>query len=267
MASLIGFLTNRMVAEREGVDRDRANQLGLIGGLIGGPGISVPGIVVTQMIARREAPAAPPGPPGPALVEVPDVSGQPFGQAEKLLQDLGLVVQPSPEESSTVASGLIIRQNPQAGAQIAAGDPVTLIVSVGVTVPDVVGLEFTAAAEELEARGLLVRREDQPSDAVKRDFVFRQQPAPGSTVEPGTTVTLTVSVGAGVAVPDLVAKKAGDAEKELRKLGLVPDQLKEPSEAFEIDFVFAQDPAAGAVAQAGAIVTLRVSTGPPVVIP
>lgn len=52
MADIFGFLVGRAIAEREGVDRERANQLGLVPAIMGSTGQS---LLLTYVIARKEA--------------------------------------------------------------------------------------------------------------------------------------------------------------------------------------------------------------------
>jgi eukaryotic-like serine/threonine-protein kinase len=59
----------------------------------------------------------------------------------------------------------------------------------------VVGQPFHDAERLLHEAGFEVGRNDVPSEDVERDVVIAMTPEPGSTVEPGATITLTVSTG------------------------------------------------------------------------
>lgn len=52
MADILAFLAGRALAEAEGVDSDRATQLGLLPALMGGTSQS---LLLTYFIARKEA--------------------------------------------------------------------------------------------------------------------------------------------------------------------------------------------------------------------
>lgn len=89
-----------------------------------------------------------------------------------------------------------------------------------VTVPNVRGLLYTQAAEQLQALGLVVERQYQRDPSVPRDTVLRQDPAAGQVIDRGRTVTLTVSSGDLVAVPDVYGMKEKDALRLIESVGL-----------------------------------------------
>lgn len=64
-----------------------------------------------------------------------------------------------------------------------------------VAVPSVVGMDQVAAQGELQALGLVAAVNTQYSADYPKGQVFMQSPVSGSVVEPGSTVTLTVSLG------------------------------------------------------------------------
>ncbi len=77
------------------------------------------------------------------------------------------------------------------------GQRVTLFVSSGpelITVPDVVGLSRDSAENRITSEGLDVAIREEESDE-REDEVIAQDPAGGSRVERGETVTITVSTG------------------------------------------------------------------------
>lgn len=71
-----------------------------------------------------------------------------------------------------------------------------------VTVPDVVGQDQASATAEIEAEGLVVAVAQAYSDSVAAGNVISQDPIAGSEVSPGSTVTITVSLGAQQASAD-----------------------------------------------------------------
>jgi hypothetical protein len=89
-----------------------------------------------------------------------------------------------------------------------------------VIVPDVVGLGEDAALVALKEAGLFFRTEQMHSKDVAEGMVISQDPAAGTYVDPGTTVTIAVSSGppSGSAVfrcpdaSDTVAVTAADAD-------------------------------------------------------
>ena len=61
-------------------------------------------------------------------------------------------------------------------------------------VPDVVGTQYPAAVTALHNAGFKVQQDKVTSDA-PRDRVLREDPQPGTKVDEGSTITLTVSDG------------------------------------------------------------------------
>lgn len=133
---------------------------------------------------------------GPRPATVPDVVGKTRAEAEAALKEAGLVLGQVVEVSSdTVESGKVVSSTPAAATEVLEGDPVDLSVSKGqqlVTVPDVTYLDQKTAKETLEQAGLVV----QVRKVHRPFFVFRDvegtDPAAGSSVKQGSTVTLKV---------------------------------------------------------------------------
>lgn len=131
---------------------------------------------------------------GPAPVDVPDVTGRTEQEATQTLLGAGLTVSVDPERAydDTVPEGSVVRQSPTSGS-VDRGSAVTLVLSQGpelVTVPEVVGRQFTAAERELTELGLVVQRED-----VRGGFfgtVREQSIEPGTEVPRGTEIVLAV---------------------------------------------------------------------------
>ena len=103
--------------------------------------------------------------------------------------------------SNTIASGRVISQSITAGSLINLGTPIDLVVtstSSGVTVPNVVGMTQVIATSTLTSAGLVVGTVSKAnSDSVPTGNVISQNPAAGTSVVAGSTVALTVSLGAG----------------------------------------------------------------------
>ena len=134
-------------------------------------------------------------------VTVPDVTNYLQADAEQQLKNLGVSVLVTQAVEPTVASGSVIRTDPAAGSQVAAGSTVVVYVSrpqVSTTakVPSLVGLSSVN-----DARTLLVQNKlglgstteqysDQPAGTI-----LAQNPAAGSTVKVNSRVSVTVSAG------------------------------------------------------------------------
>ncbi|HEX4243670.1 MAG TPA: PASTA domain-containing protein [Steroidobacteraceae bacterium] len=149
------------------------------------------------------------GPPaGPPPVSVPNVIGQTQSAASTALTAAGLAVGSITQQTSaSVPAGSIVGSTPAAGASVAPGSSVSLVVSSGppapppppppVTVPSVIGTTQTAAAGAITGAGLAVGTiTQQASTLVAAGSVMSTSPAAGSSVSSGTAVNLVVSSGA-----------------------------------------------------------------------
>ena len=153
----------------------------------------------------------------------------------------------------------MISQQPAAGTEVKRGAEVSFVVSKGrrpIEVPDVVGETRQAAAETVEAAGLVVRVDEAFSDDVEKGRVIAQDPSDG-TLFRGDEVTLTVSLGPEtIEVPDVEGADADDAKAELEAAGLVVRTIvllpAGPNN------VLRQAPAEGSTVRSGSEVTIYI---------
>ncbi|MBQ3386203.1 MAG: Stk1 family PASTA domain-containing Ser/Thr kinase [Eggerthellaceae bacterium] len=162
---------------------------------------------------------------GKELVTVPSLTGKTVTELQELLEQAGLVAKAGEATySSTVATNLVISQDPVAGAKVEKGSTVTYILSLGidyVTVPDVSGRTATEAGRILKSAGFIVFEQHEYSGTVDKDQVIRQSPAANSKLERGGGVTVVVSDGVElVEVPDVVGLTMKEATEKLLAAGL-----------------------------------------------
>jgi serine/threonine-protein kinase len=160
------------------------------------------GSVIDVVIAGHELSTEGSGDPGNGstsnTVIVPSVVGYSETTATSALQNAGLTSNTTYEYSSDVAKGEVINQDPVAGSSVANGSTVTLVVSQGieqVSVPDVLGLTKDKATKKLEDKGLTVTVVEDYSDEVKEGRVISQSVDGGESVNAGSDITITVSLG------------------------------------------------------------------------
>ena len=205
---------------------------------------------------------------GPGTVPVPDVVGDRVEAAIRTLEDAGFSVAEPVEEASEREKGIVTAQDPAGNAQAEAESTVVLTVSTGpekVRVPSVTGQTEEEARDELEALKLTVRdvvSEDNPR--VPAGQVFRQTPAPGTEVEEGSGVTLTVARAPAVAeVPSVIGLSGADAQATLEAAGFVVISQGAASDE-PVDTVIDQFPAGGTSQAIGSTVRFTFSVGPDV---
>ncbi|MEU4236646.1 Stk1 family PASTA domain-containing Ser/Thr kinase [Actinoplanes sp. NPDC026619] len=171
--------------------------------------------------------------------------------------------------SETVPKDTVVNQNPEPGGRIVHGGALTLTLSLGperYQVPNIVGNELAAAKADLAQSNLKYKEgTGQYSDDVAEGSVVSTDPAPGTELKRGDTVTVVVSKGkAPIQVPDLQGKNINDARNQLQGLGLTAVERYKDSDQ-PADTVIGQTPKAGTGATNNAEVTLDVSKGPPLV--
>ncbi len=143
------------------------------------------------------------GPQPAANVTVPNVSGLTQADAESALRKANLEPVLLQNYSQSVPSGNVISQAPAAGASVAPGTQVTILVSKGpqpadaqtVQVPNVVQQQQSQAESTLQDVGLVPNVLTQPSTKYPQGVVFSQVPLAGETVAIGTNIAIVVSTG------------------------------------------------------------------------
>ncbi len=145
--------------------------------------------------------------PAPVSIAAPDLVGMTEANARAAIAAAGLTVGTvTRTASATVPSGSVVSQNPAAGTLVASGTAVDLVVSTGpaaVAAPDVVGMTEANARAAIAAAGLTVGTVTQTASAtVPAGSVVSQNPAAGTSLQPGATVDLVVSSGPPLVTPD-----------------------------------------------------------------
>lgn len=121
-------------------------------------------------------------------LKVPEVAGQTVKDAIKTLNDAGLTVNDHVREEGTTSdrADRVLNVDPGSGALVDPAHPtVTLVLPEKVLVPGVMTKTVKEAADVLSKVGLGVTAEGNANARV-----FLQDPSPGTSVAPGTTVTL-----------------------------------------------------------------------------
>ena len=132
-------------------------------------------------------------------VTIPSVVGKDENAAKSAITAAGLTVGTVSEASSdTVESGLVISQSPSANSETESGGKVNIVLSSGPNkkkVTDVIGHESSRAQSELAGDGFKVEVKETYSDDMRAGLVVSTSPDRGTYVQPGSTVTITVSKG------------------------------------------------------------------------
>lgn len=136
----------------------------------------------------------------PATVDVPNVRGMTEQDARRQIEERGLLVGDITHQyDENQPTGRVIEQSPLPGGLAAVGSEVDLVVNLGkrdVSVPDVTGTRLDRARSLLEAEGLTLGRVEEFFHADEpAGIVYDQEPRPGTRVDEGTAISLSVSKG------------------------------------------------------------------------
>ncbi|MDD2435597.1 MAG: Stk1 family PASTA domain-containing Ser/Thr kinase, partial [Bacilli bacterium] len=133
-------------------------------------------------------------------VEIPDVAGLSVVDAEKKLKKLGLSVSADIEEkySNDIEQGKVITTRPKPGQSVKKNKEVVLILSLGSNtflLEDYKGQNYFEIKGFLEAKGIyVITKKTQVDDKtkVKENDILDQQPAEGTRMAEGDTITLFI---------------------------------------------------------------------------
>lgn len=130
-------------------------------------------------------------------------------------------------------------------------------------VPDVVGVEKQMAIDMLEDLDLIVVPIQEASDEIEEGKAIRTDPAAGTTLVKGDTVTLFISAGSeSVAVPNIVGMTQADAAAALAAVGLKIGQITEADDpTVGAGIILSSDPETGKELTKGSSVKVQVASG------
>jgi serine/threonine-protein kinase len=197
------------------------------------------------------------------LGTVPGVVGQSKSAAVSSVKNGGFTVALHDAFSDKYADGYVVRQTPAAGSGLADGGKVHLWVRsepVHVQLPDLSG-QSPEQIEALLARyDLVSQRKRGASRRVAAGLVYRQRPSAGATVARGDAVAYWVSTGMPKKpVPDVIGSSYGSAKADLEDAGFSVTTKTAIAFGEMPGTVVDQEPAAGAKAREGSVVTIWVA--------
>ena len=207
-----------------------------------------------------------------APAEVPDLVGVAVAVAESTAAEAGWELRRTDAFDPEVPAGIVISQDPPAGAALADGAALNVVVSLGpppVPLPDgVVGAALSEADARLVAVGLALGAVTEAFDEeVPRGVVISAEVEPGTEVPFGEEVDLVVSAGPEPReVPDnLIGQAVDEVRRFLEGLGLPLGSVTEAySDSVPAGSVI-RVPAAGTTVDRGTPIAVEVSLGPPLV--
>lgn len=163
--------------------------------------------------------------------------------------------------------GEVLRQTPAAGMTVKKGKTVSLTVNgeaEQIVVEDVKGYKQQDAYDALKALNLSPKIQAVADDDTAVGYVVKTDPAAGSTVSTGTTVTIYVSSGPSkesAVIPNIVGYQYSAAKEELEAAGFVATAEYDDESDKDENTVLSVSPNEGEKAKKGSVVTVTVSSG------
>jgi serine/threonine-protein kinase len=198
---------------------------------------------------------------GPPPVRVPDLLTLTVDEAISKLAKAHLNLGAQHEVYSDTEVGAIVRQSPEGLVTAPRGSAVEVWISKGPPpkpVPKVVELTQEEATSILETAGFRVEVDEKFSDSIERGRVIGQNPPAKTKVQPGETVTITVSLGPRTfELPSFKGMTEAGAVAAIRELGLVPAIVPIPGGT--AGRVVSQLPVAGTTVKYGQTITIYVA--------
>ncbi|WP_419943733.1 Stk1 family PASTA domain-containing Ser/Thr kinase [Candidatus Poriferisodalis sp.] len=207
----------------------------------------------------------------PNLVQLPNVVGQGYEEAEAVLVLSGFSVDRIDVPNDSLAIGMVTAQSIPSTEQRPAGTVITLTVSAGrgeVEVPRLIGQTVNDARVALARLGLVDRVEREFSTQFSEGTVIRSSPEAVESVERGSVITLVVSDGPEElvvpALEDFDTSVADRIEAELIALGFTVKRTFSEVSNVEVNtnVVRSISPEPGTVLIAGSEVIIHLYTPP-----
>jgi eukaryotic-like serine/threonine-protein kinase len=130
-------------------------------------------------------------------------------------------------------------------------------------IPDLTGRTLKAAVLALEPLEVKIEQAEENSATVPEGAVSRTDPASGSRIFKGSTVTIYLSLGPQqIRVPDARGLSAQEARALLRDTGFTPGSTKSFFSDEQSGQVFALSAEIGAILNQGSVIDIHVSLGP-----
>ncbi len=194
------------------------------------------------------------------LIVVPNLLNLNSDTAKKILDQRGLDLQVIEKKNSeNLPEDSIISQVPDPGEIIKSSRAISVVLSKGrgrVVMPRLIGIDFRSAKKMIDDEGLKLGNVNEiesfhnPVGTVEKQF-----PAEGTEIGKYSPVTLTISVGSYLVMPDLIDLSVDDAFELISESGFNTDRIRTIS-IFDVDdpgsynnvpsgYVVRQDPESG----------------------
>jgi beta-lactam-binding protein with PASTA domain len=199
----------------------------------------------------------------PQRAAVPDLIGLTAEQARAALAQVGLVIEVAGVRPTPRARpGTVVEQEPRVGQVVGAGTVVRVVLASAdesIEVPDVRRMHLDAAAPLLERSSLRLKVSDSTGSVEREGTILTQDPVPGTRAPIGSVVSVVVSAGGFVVVPNVVNMLQALAIRRLAGVGLSAEVVGRFDLSRPVGTVLEQTPDAGEHAPVGGLVVIVVA--------
>lgn len=129
-------------------------------------------------------------------------------------------------------------------------------------IPDIANVDEMSAKNLLSSNGIIPAVVYEYNDDVAEGCVIRTEPIIGSSVSKNSVVTIYISKGTELTVPDVVDVDEETAKKVLTSLQLIPSISYEYSDTIIEGNVTRTDPEIGSIVEPNSKITVYLSYGP-----
>ena len=163
---------------------------------------------------------------GPEAYPIPYVVDLETDRATYVIEESGFVIGQKIEvNDENIPIGFVISQNPIAGKKMGPGSTVDLVISSGpslIELGDLSKKSIEDATQILETLGLDFEITEEFSEEIEEGLVAGTIPAAGEVIVPDEIVTVIVSLGIKIEVPEVNGLTYQDAVDKIEEIGLVP---------------------------------------------
>ena len=162
---------------------------------------------------------------GPEAYPIPYVVDLETERAIYVIEESGFTIGQKIEvNDDNVPIGFIISQNPMAGKKMGPGSTVDLVISSGpslIELGDLSKKSVEDATQILETLGLTFETLEEYSEDIEEGLVSGTLPEAGEIITPDDVVTIIISLGIKIEVPEVEGLTYQDAIDKLEEAGLV----------------------------------------------
>ena len=199
------------------------------------------------------------------MIDVPDMIGLSFEQAEQVIIDAGLTPVGNPKPTTDVKPGIVYAQEPAATTRVEAGSRILITYqpSATVTVPAIQGMLVADATKLLDSLDLVLTiTETREDPTIPANQIISQTPAANTLVAGGSEISVIVSSGtAALTIPN-VQGQAGDAAAQLlaaEPYVFIVTVAEEVSSPVDQGRVTRTEPVIGSAIPRGSTITVYIS--------